>query len=137
MIDRISSDFNFLQTSIGLRQHRMELLSSNIANADTPGFKARDFNFAEALNQAMGVEGSPQNVNLKMTSNRHIPAHGDSPLQFSPQYRTPFQESMDNNTVEMDVERMQFADNTLQQQAALSFINGKIRTLAAALQPPN
>lgn len=135
MIDRLSNEFNFLQTSLGLRQQRMELLASNIANADTPNYKARDFDFRTALNQALGGPNGLPPTKLTLTSERHIPAAATGPLFFAPQYRIPHQPSMDGNTVEMDVERMAFADNTLRQQSEISFLNGKIKSLMTALQP--
>ena len=71
-MDRISHEFNFLQTAVGLRQKRMELLSSNIANADTPHYKARDFNFSDALAQAVGGQKRLPDTQLNLTSARHI-----------------------------------------------------------------
>ncbi len=136
-MDRISNEFSFLQTAVGLRQKRMELLSSNIANADTPNYKARDFSFKEALSQAMGesVQKKLPDTRLSLTSPRHIPAVAANPLSFAPNYRVPTQNSLDGNTVEMDVERTAFADNTMQYQAALTFLSSKLNSMQAALQP--
>lgn len=135
MIDRLGSEFQFLQTAVGLRQQRMELLATNIANADTPNYKARDFDFKQALEKAVGANGALPNTQLTLTSERHIPAMATGPLQFAPQYRVPHQVSMDGNTVEMDVERMAFADNTMKQQASLHFVTSRIQSLTAALSP--
>lgn len=137
MIDRLDGEFNFVQKSLALRQQRMELLSTNIANADTPNYKARDFDFKQALEKAIGANGALPNTQLNLTSKRHIPAMGTGPLQFAPQYRTPFQASIDGNTVEMDVERMAFADNTMKQQASISFVTARIKSLMTALAPAN
>lgn len=134
-MDRIGSEFKFLQTAVGLRQQRMELLSTNIANADTPNYKARDFSFKEVLAQANGVQKGLGDTQLTLTSARHIPAAATGPLQFSPQYRLPTQNSLDGNTVEMDVERVAFADNTMQYQTTLTLLDGKIKSMLSALQP--
>lgn len=135
MIDRLDSEFNFLQTAVALRQQRMELLSTNIANADTPNYKARDFDFKQALERAIGANGTLPNTELTLTSSRHIPAMGRGPLQFAPQYRVPFQASLDGNTVDMDMERMAFADNTMKQQASIHFVSARIKSLMTALSP--
>lgn len=135
MIDRLGSEFNFLQTAVSLRQQRMELLSSNIANADTPNYKARDFDFKLALEKAIGINGALPNTQLTLTSKRHLPAMGAGSLPFSPQFRVPYQASMDGNTVEMDVERMAFADNTMKQQASLQFVTSRIQGLMTAMSP--
>ena len=118
MIDKINSDFKTLQNSLALRQERHEILAGNIANADTPNFKAKDFDFSAALSKA--TAGQTQMKGQAIGADV--------------QYRVPFQTAMDGNTVEMDVERIAFAENTLQQQANISFINAKLRTMNAALQ---
>ena len=133
-MDRISHEFNFLLLAVGLRQKRMELLSSNIANADTPHYKARDFNFSDALAQAVGGQKRLPDTQLNLTSARHIAGTASSPLNFAPDYRLPTQNSLDGNTVEMDVERIAFADNTMQYQASLTFLSHKLNGLQAALQ---
>src|SRR5690606_24541226 len=104
MIDRISDDLRFYQTAIGLRQQRQEVLSANIANADTPNYKARDFDFTSALKQAMG-DGDMRlsNTQLTLTSERHIPAKATAPDPSELLYRQPLQPSLDGNTVDMDV----------------------------------
>jgi flagellar basal-body rod protein FlgB len=135
VIDRLGSEFNFLQTAVALRQQRMELLSTNIANADTPNYKARDFDFKQALEKAVGANGALPNTQLALTSKRHLPGMATGPLQFAPQYRVPYQVSMDGNTVEMDVERMAFADNTMKQQASLQFVTARIQSLMNAMSP--
>lgn len=135
MIDRLDAEFNFLQKSLGLRQQRMELLSSNIANADTPNYKARDFDFKMALEKAVGANGALPNTSLTLTSSRHIPALGTGPLQFAPQYRVPHQATVDGNTVEMDVERVAFADNTMKQQASIHFVSSRVKSMLTALSP--
>jgi len=136
MTDRISNELNFYQRALGLRQQRQEVLSANIANADTPHYKARDFDFSSALRDAVqGQRGLPP-VELARTSERHIA--GQAPAlaaQAALLYRNPLQASLDGNTVEMDSERMHFADNTMRYQTDLNVISQHLRTLNAAVQP--
>ncbi|MGB3291159.1 MAG: flagellar basal body rod protein FlgB [Burkholderiaceae bacterium] len=136
MIDRIGDDLGFYQKAIGLRQQRQEVLAANIANADTPNYKARDFDFSSALEQAMGGGGSMRlpDTQLALTSARHIPAKAVTPDPAQLLYRQPLQPSMDGNTVDMDVERVQFADNTMRYQSDLSIISARIKGIMAALQ---
>ena len=108
---------------------RNEQLASNIANADTPHYKARDFDFAALL----GQQGT-QRVGLEATDGAHMGATGQSPATRNDLlYRVPMQPSLDGNTVEADIEQAAFAENTLRYQASLRFINGKIQTLRAAI----
>lgn len=134
MLDRISEHFSFYQRAVDLRAQRQEILSSNIANADTPGYKARDFDFGQALASAQAERGLP-NTSLALTSTRHIPAQaGRMVPDADVLYRTPLQPSLDGNTVDMDVERVQFADNTLRYQADLTLLSSRIKGLQAAME---
>lgn len=133
MIDRLSQEFSFAQRAIGLRAERQEVLSSNIANADTPNYKARDFDFAQTLQDAIGNRRLPD-THLSLTSSRHIPAKAATPDPTFLQYRQPLQPSLDGNTVDMDVERVNFADNTLKYQTSLTVLSGRIRGLMNVLQ---
>ena len=138
MVDRLDEAFKFYQTSIQLRSQRQEVLAANIANADTPGYKARDFDFSAALREAVGADaqGVPSlpSTRLSLTSPRHIaasaPGAGPAPLL----YRQPLQPSLDGNTVDMDVERVQFADNTAKYQADLSIISARLRSLRSIFE---
>ncbi|MFT0851138.1 flagellar basal body rod protein FlgB [Achromobacter sp. F4_2707] len=137
MFDRIGENFDFNQTVLQLRQQRQEVLSANIANADTPHYKARDFDFTKALEEAMGGGGSLRlpATELSLTSARHIPgsaAAGKGTAELL--YRQPFQPSLDGNTVDMDVERVQFADNTARYQADLSIISARLRSLRSVFE---
>ena len=134
MLDRISNDLSFFQNSLELRAQRQEVLSSNIANADTPNFKARDFDFKTAMQNAMGDQKRLSETHLTLTSARHIPASAATSGPADLLYRTPYQATLDGNTVEMDNERVQFADNTLKYQSSLQFVSGKIRTMLSAIQ---
>ena len=139
MSDSIDRLFNVHQAALGARAYRSQVLASNIANADTPGFKARDIDFKAALAQALGGANlaAPAPSALVRTSTRHMGAGGtqgaempNAPLV----YRTVAQASIDNNTVDVNVERAQFADNALRYEASLTFINSKIKSLLAAMQ---
>lgn len=134
MTDRIGEDLRFFQTAINIRQQRQEVLAANIANADTPNYKARDFDFKSALKNAMGDSMRLSDTSLTLTSARHIPAQARTPDPAELLYRTPLQPSMDGNTVDMDVERVQFADNSVKYQSDLSIISQRIKGLMAALQ---
>lgn len=134
MIDRISADLQFYQTALSVRQERQEILASNIANADTPHYKARDLDFATAMQQALSERQRIADTSLTLTSARHIPAQAQSQAPAELLYRVPVQPSMDGNTVEMDVERMQFADNTMHYQSSINILSQRIKGLMAALQ---
>jgi len=135
MSDRIGADLQFLQRAIALRSQRQEVLSSNVANADTPNYKARDFDFKAAMQGAMGARMRLPETQLARTSVRHIPGTAPSTrADVELLYRQPVQPSLDGNTVDMDVERVQFADNTLRMQASMSLISQRIKTLTQAIQ---
>jgi flagellar basal-body rod protein FlgB len=125
--------FRLHQTALNLRAARQELLASNIANADTPNYKARDIDFANALQGAM--TGSGDQLSVAKTSAAHLSgASGQSVMGAPVLYRTPAQPSADGNTVDMDVERAQFADNALRYEASVRFVSEKGKAVLAALQ---
>ena len=132
MASKIDNTLAFQTRALGLRAYRQEVLSSNIANADTPNYKARDFDFASALKDAVAGRGDGA-LNLATTNARHLPGTADAaPARLL--YRTTVQPSVDGNTVDMDVERGQFSENAMYYQAGLTFITGKIKTLLSAIQ---
>ncbi len=108
---------------------RNRVLSSNIANADTPNYKARDLDFKDALKNAQH-----ETVSLTRTSDLHRQAWGTTRDGATTMYRVPTQSTLDGNTVEMDVEQAAFAENALKYRASLAFLDGKIRTLKYALK---
>ncbi|GHD57171.1 flagellar basal body rod protein FlgB [Jeongeupia chitinilytica] len=131
MLGRIDDYFKPQETALRLRSERQQVLAANIANADTPNYKARDFDFGAAFKAAMG--GSTQPV-MKQTDPRHLqPAAAADPLAPQLGYRIPAQGAIDGNTVEMDNEMSQFADNTLRYQAALTFMQSRISSIKTAL----
>ena len=131
-IDRL---FGLHQAALSARGSRGQIIASNIANADTPGYQARDLDFKTALTAALGVPGA-RPAGLLRTSARHLPGR-DADAGFGGGalvYRTVSQASIDNNTVDVNVERAQFADNAMRYEASLVFINAKIKSLLAAVQ---
>lgn len=136
MLDRLEQDLRPFQTALGLRSYRQELVASNIANADTPNFKARDIDFKSALNAALGKGGADAvaALTLSRTQAGHLSATGSGPYGAAVKYRAEYQGAVDGNTVNMDVERAAFAENALQVEALISFVNGRFRTMQSALE---
>ena len=134
MPSRIDQELNVSQTALGLRTYRQELLASNIANADTPNFKARDIDFKSSLSAALGA-GAAGQLPLAQTAAGHQAGNGGNRYGATVQYRTDYQSSVDGNTVNMDVERGAFAENALHMEALLSFVREKFKDLNAAVQP--
>ena len=132
MASRIDNALSFQTRALGLRAYRQEVLASNIANADTPAYKARDFDFTSALKEAVAGR-SDGALNLTTTNARHLPGTGDAaPARLM--YRSTVQPSVDGNTVDMDVERSQFSENAMQYEAGVTFITSQIKLLQAAVQ---
>ena len=122
------SVFGLNAPALALWQRRSEVIASNLANADTPGYQARDVDFRSALQQASGE--SNQLELSTPTAGQIQPGSSDADQL---KYRTPMQPSMDGNTVDTQVEQAAFAANTVHYQASLSFINGSIQTLRLAI----
>ncbi|XYJ11611.1 flagellar basal body rod protein FlgB [Telluria sp. B2] len=136
MIGKLDNYLRFNETALSLRSQRQELLASNIANADTPNFKARDIDFASAMQGALSRAANPSNP-LVATNARHQQPAADGkalPDGTPVLYRGVVQGAVDGNTVDMDVERNQFADNALRYEAGITMINHQIRGLLAAIQ---
>ena len=132
MIDSLDKLFQFHQNALNLRAFRQQLLASNIANADTPGYKARDIDFAAALRDATTGQTASAAA-LRASDARHLPgAAQDDPAAVL--YRSVQQPSIDGNTVDMDVERNRFAENAVHYDANLTFLNSQIKLMLAALQ---
>ena len=128
MIGKLNEHLGFHSAALRLRSERQQVLSANIANADTPGYKAQDFDFARALGNALSPSASAAGA----ADPRHIPI---GPRAGSPtlQYRTGSQPSIDGNSVEMDAERAQFADNAIRYEATLRMLNGQIKSIMSAI----
>jgi flagellar basal-body rod protein FlgB len=134
MLDRLTSSLDFHGQALSLRSERQRLIASNIANADTPGYVARDMDFSTALRQATGqMQGTPQ---LSSSQPGHIggPTGAAGAAQANLVYSAPSQTNLDRNTVDMDRERASFADNSVRYEATLRFINGNVRTMLDAIR---
>ncbi len=131
MAGRLDEALGFHEQVLRLRAQRQQLLASNIANADTPHYKAQDFDFAQAMQSAMaGASGSSQA--LRRTHAGHQgPAAGDMPQA---QPRAVVQASRDGNTVDLDVERSAFTDNALRYEAGITILSSKLKGLLSVIQ---
>jgi flagellar basal-body rod protein FlgB len=115
-----------------VRSQRAELLATNLANADTPNFKAQDIDFRAALNNAISNQPSAQ---VKMTNQNHMSMNASSSGLMTPVlYRIAMQDSLDGNTVDEQVEQAQFMQNAVQYQASLEFLGGKFSGITKALK---
>ncbi len=132
MVSKLDNAFAFQEKAIGLRAYRQQILAGNIANADTPHYKARDFDFSNALKEAVAGRSSG-NVQMATTAKGHIAGNADAATARL-MYRTPAQASVDGNTVDMDIERGQFSENAIQYEASIAFISHQIKLQVAATQ---
>ena len=135
MVDKLDAALRFNAEALNLRARRQEIIATNIAHADTPNYKARDIDFKATLAQAV-ANGRQSSVAMATTSNRHIAGQATTQgvSEADLMYRTPSQSSIDGNTVEMDAERVNFADNAMHYEANLSILGAKIKSLLAAAQ---
>lgn len=122
--------FGIHAQALELRSQRAELLANNLANADTPNFKAKDFDFRNALDAAMqGQQGGLQRTNAQ---HLQTASHAQG---YQVQYRTPLQpDTGDGNTVDADHEQTAFAQNAMEYQMSLSFLNNRIQGLLRAIR---
>ncbi|CAK0778243.1 flagellar basal-body rod protein FlgB [Gammaproteobacteria bacterium] len=118
--------------ALSLRARRAEILSANLINADTPGYKARDIDFKAILAGIKDQDEDPQ-VALQRTNPTHLEGTLGNELPRT-KYRIPFQPSVDGNTVDPDRERAEFASNALGYQASITFLDGRARTLLTAIK---
>lgn len=154
MLDKLDAEFAFGRQALDVRAYRQELLSSNIANADTPGYQARDVSFSSTLARSLKQAGGglapsnaaplamaqPAGMTMASTAQGHmagtvqlIPTGGPSDSYGRPQYRQPTQPALDGNTVELDVERVQFADNALHYESGMTVMTQQIKAMIAAI----
>ena len=149
MLSKLDQTLSFHQSALRVRAQRQEMIAANIANADTPNYKARDVDFNAALKNAMGLNTMAQNASansatsagsLVKTDTLHLsgnaPAGGANlnALPGEAQYRQILQGSVDGNTVDMDVERNQFVDNAVRYEASLTMLNGQLKKILTAIQ---
>ena len=137
MINRLTSTLDFQTQALTLRAERQRLIASNIANADTPGYVARDFNFAQALQQASG--GGRSGFKLAENAGFASQMPGGSGNGRDPRlnYAAPSQTNLDRNSVDMDRERATFAENALKYESTLRFINSSVKTTLDSMKSHN
>lgn len=130
MANLISDYLGIHAQAMPLREQRMKLIASNLSNADTPGYKARDIDFDAALRHAQGAAGNGQ---LATTAEQHYAigsGDGLNPFQIT---REAAQPSLDGNTVDPDTERAAYGRAALEYRASLSFVESKVRTMLTAI----
>ena len=133
MIPKLTESLDFHSQALMLRAERQRLIASNIANADTPGYQARDFDFAQALRQATGgVAATGQGIAADVMA-----AGGNGRTAPALRYAIPSQTNLDNNSVDMNRERGAFAENAIRYESTLRFINGNVRTMLDAMKSHN
>jgi flagellar basal-body rod protein FlgB len=116
--------------ALKLQSKRMEVIADNLANSDTPGYKARDIDFRAAMAQAGGADAP---VKLATTNTGHIATDSASTVDASVKYRVPLAPALDGNTVDAQQEQAAFADNTVRYQATLTFLSSRFKSLMTAI----
>jgi len=149
MLNKITQPIDFQAKALSLRAERQRTIASNIANADTPGYVARDFKFADAMRDVnamsdLTLKMSPSGdaaasaghaaAAAGMSQPGHIPLPVLSTTSLQQGYAVASQPAMDNNTVDLDRERANFVDNSVRYEATLRFINGYTKTILSAIQ---
>jgi len=129
---KIDEAFGIHEQALVLKARRAEVLAGNIANADTPGYKARDFDFHKMLRQQL-----PQMDRMQVTQRGHIQADNGIVPPSQLEYRIPLQPSLDGNSVDTQLEHTAYAANALEYQASLRFLTGNIRKLMTAIKGQN
>ena len=126
-MDSIKKQLTFFGSALNIRNKRNDIIASNIANAATPNYKARDINFLDEFKKVTNTG------EIKTTHSNHIPTKNYN-ISGKAFYRDPVIASLDGNTVELSVEQMQFAENTMRYQTTLKFLNGKITKMLSAIR---
>ncbi|AUY36336.1 flagellar basal body rod protein FlgB [Pseudomonas soli] len=121
------------EKALGFRAQRAEVLANNIANADTPNYKARDMDFSSVL-AAESDKQQKGRIALDRTNNRHIEAEGLAMMDDTLKYRTPMQPSIDQNTVDAQIEQSNYTENAVGFQASFTLLNSKFKGLVSALR---
>ena len=139
MLANMTSGLDFHSKALVLRAERQRVIAGNIANADTPGYAARDFNFSQALRDATGVSAATaaRQTPKAPAHNKHIALSSVSGGAMDAQrlaYTVQSQPSLDGNSVDMDRERANFMDNAIRYESTLRFINGSAKTILSAIQ---
>ena len=127
VMDTIKDQLSFYASSLQLRGRRNNILASNIANAATPNYKARDISFEDEIKKF------DQNGPIKTSHDKHF-VHNSAKSIHETSYREPLIPSLDGNTVELAVEQMQFAENSMRYTSTVNFLNGKINKIMSAIK---
>ncbi|MCY1177245.1 Flagellar basal body rod protein FlgB [compost metagenome] len=122
------------EQALGFRAQRAEVLANNIANADTPNYKARDMDFSSVLAAESQKQQSGGRFAMDRTNSRHIEAEGLAMADDTLQYRTPMQPSIDQNTVDAQIEQSNYTENAVGFQASFTLLNSKFKGLVSALR---
>jgi flagellar basal-body rod protein FlgB len=130
MLEKMTSRLDFQANALVLRSQRQQVIASNIANADTPGYVARDFDFAKALQAA---SGSTARSAVSVTSAQHMRLGAAGAGNPEMAYTVQTQPSQDGNSVDLDRERANFVDNSIRYESTLRFINGHVKTMLSAI----
>ncbi|MFI3221866.1 MAG: flagellar basal body rod protein FlgB [Methylococcaceae bacterium] len=133
MAGKLDDVFAFNENALRLRGQRQQLLASNIANADTPNYKAKDMDFGKAMHSALAHGRSASVAPLTQTNSGHLSAQLSAQLP-NTFMRKPTQNNLDGNTVDMDVERNNFLENSMHYEADVNFTQNEIKGLLAVLQ---
>lgn len=131
----MESIFGVHERALLVRNERQQILANNLANADTPNFKARDLDWRKQMTAAQSeLDGGPYKPDMNRTNGRHIEGFADISTDDFLKFRMPTQPSLDGNTVETHIEKAQFMENSMQYEATLRFLNGKITGIRGALK---
>lgn len=131
MLEQMTARLDFHSNALLLRSQRQQVIASNIANADTPGYVARDFDFASALKS---VSGGTAGGSVSVTNAGHMRLGTTDPRKPEMAYTVQTQPSLDGNSVDIDRERANFVDNSIRYESTLRFINGHVKTMLSAIQ---
>ena len=134
MLNRLDDMLNFHTQALRVRDQRQQVLASNIANADTPHYKARDLDFRTALQGALQGALAAGGGALATTAPVHLAGKPGVAAEAGLLYRTPAQGSVDGNTVDMDAERAAFADNAIHYEFNLNRLSSQIKGLLSVIQ---
>jgi flagellar basal-body rod protein FlgB len=131
MLEQMTARLDFQSNALLLRSQRQQVIASNIANADTPGYVARDFDFAQALKS---VSGGITGGSVSVTNGKHMRLGTTDARDPAMAYTVQTQPSLDGNSVDIDRERANFVDNSIRYESTLRFINGHVKTMLSAIQ---
>lgn len=134
MMTQLDNMLNFHAQALKVRDQRQQVLASNIANADTPNYKARDLDFKATLQGALKGTSASGGVTMAATASGHLKGSPGMVADASLQYRNPSQGNIDGNTVDMDAERAAFAENAVHYEFNLTRLSQQIKSLLAAIQ---